>query len=78
LHIKSGGYTYEYWPEHFLKADYGIREAMSHSVYKADLLVSGRYFYLQDQDKLICMERRKGVKREDYGTAVVRMVTISA
>ena len=51
---------------------------MSHSVYKADLLVSGRYLYLQDQDKLICMERRKGVNREDYATAAVRMVTISA
>jgi hypothetical protein len=51
---------------------------MSHSVYKADLLVSGRYLYLQDQDKLICMERRKGVNIEDYGTAAVRMVTISA
>jgi len=61
-----------------LLAYYGIREAMSHSVYKADLLVSGRYLYLQDQDKLICMERRKGVNREDYGSAVVRLVTISA
>lgn len=49
---------------------------MSHSVYKADLLVSGRYLYLQDQDKLICMERRKGVNIEDYGTTAVRMVTI--
>ncbi|MGB3647468.1 MAG: hypothetical protein WBD61_10235 [Desulfobulbales bacterium] len=26
---------------------------MSHSVYKADLLVSGRYLYLQNQDKII-------------------------